>query len=125
VLAGRNLPSEDVLVTLLRALDVTESDISHWVAALDRVRSRRDGGVGASASRSPVRAGKRRIEGPQALELWLIAGAEGAGHFTRRATGQRSRSRGGDLFHGRHAALSTVRSWLTAPEPPDRPLVGH
>ena len=42
---------------------------------------------------------------------WLMAGAEpgeARSHFTRRALGQRSAARGGDLFHGRAAALDRV-----------------
>ena len=54
---------------------------------------------------------------------WLMAGLEGHSHFTRRARGQRSGVRGGDLFRGRQAALAVVRDWLTAPEPPELPLV--
>jgi hypothetical protein len=57
---------------------------------------------------------------------WLMAGAEtgeARGHFTRRARGQRSAARGGDLFRGRAAALDRIRAWLTAGEPPGQPLV--
>jgi WD40 repeat protein/V8-like Glu-specific endopeptidase len=57
---------------------------------------------------------------------WLMAGAEpgeARSHFTRRARGQRSAARGGDLFRGRHAALDRTRGWLTADEPPGQPLV--
>ncbi len=57
---------------------------------------------------------------------WLMAGADPGGarsHFTRRARGQRSTARGGDLFRGRAAALGRIRSWLTASEPPGQPLV--
>jgi len=60
---------------------------------------------------------------PQLPRPWVVAGPEGRGHFTRRAYGQRSLSRGGDLFRGRRAALVTIRNWLTCPEPPGRPLV--
>ena len=57
---------------------------------------------------------------------WLMTGAgpgEARGHFTRRARGQRSAARGGDLFRGRAVALDRIRSWLTANEPPGQPLV--
>jgi V8-like Glu-specific endopeptidase len=57
---------------------------------------------------------------------WLMAGAEpgeARSHFTRRARGQRSAARSGDLFRGRHVALDRIRGWLTAGEPPGRPLV--
>ena len=56
---------------------------------------------------------------------WLIAGAdpgEARSHFTRRARGQRSAARGGDLFRGRIAALDRIREWLTAAEPPGQAL---
>jgi hypothetical protein len=66
-------------------------------------------------------------------DLWrpsLITGVEQGGaeqaaarsHFTRRARGQRSATRGGDLFRGRLAALAAIRAWLSAEEPPGRAL---
>ena len=57
---------------------------------------------------------------------WLMAGTEpgeARSHFTRRARGQRSAARGGDLFHGRQVALDRIRSWLTADEARGQPLV--
>ena len=63
---------------------------------------------------------------PQLPRPWLITGAdpgEARSHFTRRARGQRSVARGGDLFRGRQAALDRIRGWLTADEPPGQPLV--
>jgi WD40 repeat protein len=57
---------------------------------------------------------------------WLMTGAEpgeARSHFTRRAHGQRSAARGGDLFRGRTAALDRIREWLTGGEPPGQPLV--
>jgi len=58
---------------------------------------------------------------------WLMAGAdpgeEARSHFTRRARGQLSAARGGDLFRGRGAALERIREWLSADEPPGEPLV--
>lgn len=54
---------------------------------------------------------------------WLMAGNDARGHFTRRSRGQRSRSRGGDLFRGRDEALARVSSWLTSPVGHGRPLV--
>ena len=63
---------------------------------------------------------------PQLPRPWLMTGAEPAearSHFTRRARGQRSTARGGDLFCGRAVALDRIRSWLTADEPPGQPLV--
>ena len=57
---------------------------------------------------------------------WLMAGAEpgeARGHFTRRACGQRSAARGGDLFRGRRVVLDRIWRWLTAAEPPGEPLV--
>ena len=63
---------------------------------------------------------------PRLPRPWLITGpdpGEARGHFTRRARGQRSIARGGDLFCGRQAALAAVRGWLTADEPPGQALV--
>ena len=63
---------------------------------------------------------------PRLPRPWLMAGAEpgeARSHFTRRARGQRSAARGGDLFRGRHVALDRIRGWLTAGEPPGQPLV--
>ena len=63
---------------------------------------------------------------PQMPRPWLIAGpdpGEARSHFTRRARGQRSIARGGDLFRGRQAAVAAVRGWLTADEPPGQALV--
>ncbi len=63
---------------------------------------------------------------PRLRRPWLMAGAEpgeARGHFTRRARGQRSAARGGDLFCGRTAALDRARGWLTADEPPGQALV--
>ena len=57
---------------------------------------------------------------------WLMAGAEpgeARSHFTRRAHGQRSAARGGDLFRGRAVALDRVPGWLTADQPPGQALV--
>ena len=57
---------------------------------------------------------------------WLMTGAdpgEARSHFTRRARGQRSGARGGDLFRGRTVALDRVRGWLTAVQAPGQPLV--
>ena len=63
---------------------------------------------------------------PRLPRPWLMAGAEpgeARSHFTRRARGQRSAARGGDLFRGRTVALDRIRGWLTAGEPPGQPLV--
>ena len=63
---------------------------------------------------------------PRLPRPWLMAGAEAGqarSHFTRRARGQRSAARGGDLFRGRHVALDRVRGWLTAAESPGQALV--
>ena len=63
---------------------------------------------------------------PRLPRPWLITGpdpGEARSHFTRRARGQRSIARGGDLFRGRQAALAAVRGWLTADEPPGQALV--
>jgi hypothetical protein len=63
---------------------------------------------------------------PRLRRPWLITGAdpgEARSHFTRRARGQRSVARGGDLFRGRQVALDRIRGWLTAREPPGQPLV--
>ena len=57
---------------------------------------------------------------------WLFTGhdpGEARGHFTRRARGQRSIARGGDLFRGRQVALAAIAGWLTAGEPPGQALV--
>ena len=62
---------------------------------------------------------------PPLPRRWLMTGAgqaEASDHFTRRARGQRSVARGGDLFRGRQAALAAIRGWLTA-DSPGRPLV--
>ncbi len=69
---------------------------------------------------------------PRLPQRWLLAGAgqakargqgEARSHFTRRAHGQRSAARGGDLFRGRHAALAYIRGRLTVDQPPGQPLV--
>ena len=63
---------------------------------------------------------------PRLPRPWLMTGAEpgkARSHFTRRARGQRSAARGGDLFRGRAAALDRVQVWLTADEPPGQALV--
>jgi WD40 repeat protein len=63
---------------------------------------------------------------PRLPRPWLITGAEpgeARSHFTRRARGQRSVARGGDLFRGRAVALDRIREWLTAAEAPGQPLV--
>jgi hypothetical protein len=57
---------------------------------------------------------------------WLKTGgepSEASSHFSRRALGQRSVQRGGDLFRGRQVALDYIRGWLTVDEPPGQPLV--
>ena len=63
---------------------------------------------------------------PRLPRPWLMTGAEpgeARSHFTRRARGQRSAARGGDLFCGRVVALDRVKGWLTAVEGPGQPLV--
>ena len=63
---------------------------------------------------------------PRLPRPWLMTAAEpgeARGHFTRRARGQRSTARGGDLFRGRTAALDRTRGWLTAVHAPGQPLV--
>ena len=63
---------------------------------------------------------------PELPRPWLMTGAdpgEARSHFTRRARGQRSAARGGDLFRGRQAALDRIRGWLTDGEAPGQPLV--
>ena len=63
---------------------------------------------------------------PRLPRPWLITGAEpgeARSHFTRRARGQRSAARGGDLFRGRTVAVDRIRGWLTAIQPPGQPLV--
>ena len=58
---------------------------------------------------------------PRLPRPWLVTGAEpgeARSHFTRRARGQRSAARGGDLFRGRTVAVGRIREWLTAVEPP-------
>ena len=63
---------------------------------------------------------------PQLPRPWMMTGTDQGGarsHFTRRARGQRSAARGGDLFRGRDAALDRIRWWLTADETPGQPLV--
>ena len=63
---------------------------------------------------------------PRLPRPWLMTGAEpgeARSHFTRRARGQRSAARGGDLFRGRTVALDRVQEWLTADEPSGQALV--
>lgn len=63
---------------------------------------------------------------PRLPRPWLMTGAdsgEARSHFIRRSRGQRSTARGGDLFRGRRRALNRITGWLTAGEPPGRPLV--
>jgi hypothetical protein len=54
---------------------------------------------------------------------WLFVGEDARGHVHRRAMGQRSRVRGGDMFRGRVAALHKIAEWMAAPTCPGRPLV--
>jgi WD40 repeat protein len=54
---------------------------------------------------------------------WLLLGLEARSHFTRRASGQGSRTRGGNLFRGRRVALAAVREWMTRQEAPGQVLV--
>ena len=63
---------------------------------------------------------------PRLPRPWLMTGAEpgeARSHFTRRARGQRSAARGGDLFCGRTVAVGRVREWLTGDQPPEQALV--
>jgi V8-like Glu-specific endopeptidase len=63
---------------------------------------------------------------PRLPRRWLVTGAEpgeARSHFTRRARGQRSAARSGDLFRGRAVALGRIRGWLTAAEAPSQPMV--
>jgi WD40 repeat protein len=46
---------------------------------------------------------------PSLRRWWMFAGDDTKDHFRRRATGQRSIVRGGDLFRGRSAALERIR----------------
>jgi WD40 repeat protein len=52
---------------------------------------------------------------------WMFAGDDTRDHFRRRATGQRSVVRGGDLFRGRAAALERIRGSIAGDD--DMPLV--
>jgi WD40 repeat protein len=52
---------------------------------------------------------------------WMFAGDDTRDHFRRRATGQRSVARGGDLFRGRAAALERIRGSIAGDD--DMPLV--
>jgi WD40 repeat protein/V8-like Glu-specific endopeptidase len=63
---------------------------------------------------------------PRLRRPWLMTGSEpgeARSHFTRRARGQRSAARGGDLFRGRTFALDRIRGWLSAGESLGQPLV--
>ena len=63
---------------------------------------------------------------PYLPRRWLMVGtglADARTHFTRRAQGQRSAARGGDLFRGRQSALADIHRWLTADSGLGRPLV--
>ncbi|MFJ1961844.1 trypsin-like peptidase domain-containing protein [Streptomyces massasporeus] len=73
-----------------------------------------------------IPAGSIADRWPDLPRPWLLSGpdsAEAVEHFHLRARGQRSQSRGGDLFRGRGTALAVVRKWLTAADAPGRPLV--
>ena len=66
------------------------------------------------------------IEGcwPDLPRPWLFSGSRDArAHADRRASGQRARGQGGDLFRGRKNALHQVEEWLTTPITPECPLV--
>jgi hypothetical protein len=75
VLTGRNLPSADVLASLLYALDVAERDMPRWITALERIRTRRSkqgvpelsdlGHLEWNALGTPI----ERINNPFALEV--------------------------------------------------------
>jgi WD40 repeat protein len=54
---------------------------------------------------------------------WLFEPAQARSHFERRAKGQRSGAADSDLFRGRGAALLRIRSWFSAPQEPELPLV--
>jgi WD40 repeat protein/transcriptional regulator with XRE-family HTH domain len=54
---------------------------------------------------------------------WMMAGADGRGHFDRFGRGQRNRARDGDLFRGRQKAIAVVRETLSADLAPGRPVV--
>ena len=71
VLSGRNLPSADVLASLLHVLYVAESDIPRWIAALERVRVSRMGGSrgGASKTSAPVGTPIGRVKNPFSFEV--------------------------------------------------------
>lgn len=60
---------------------------------------------------------------PELKLPWLFAGQDARAHFTRRAYGQRSRSRGGDLFRGRQAALDRIKGWIASDRAPGQVLV--
>jgi WD40 repeat protein len=51
---------------------------------------------------------------PGLVSWWMFAGDDTQDHFRRRATGQRSIVRGGDLFRGRAAALERIRGSIAA-----------
>ncbi|MER7276665.1 trypsin-like peptidase domain-containing protein [Dactylosporangium sp. NPDC000244] len=75
-----------------------------------------------SAGTSPAQLKSHAIQ----RSGWLMRGAAGADtrqHFAFRARGQRSRVLSADLFRGRAAAVAAVTGWLTAAQPPGRPMV--
>jgi WD40 repeat protein len=58
---------------------------------------------------------------PGLVSWWMFAGDDTKDHFRRRATGQRSIVRGGDLFRGRGAALERIRGSIA--DDAEMPLV--
>ena len=64
-----------------------------------------------------------RTELPGLRVPWLFAGEDARGHFDRRALGQRSVARGGDLFRGRGAALDAIDEWLKSQTHTELPMV--
>jgi WD40 repeat protein len=67
--------------------------------------------------------GRLRELWPPLPRPWLLAGEGARAHFAQRAMGQRSVTRGGDLFRGRAQALRVVEEWISAPVCPGVPLV--
>jgi WD40 repeat protein len=60
---------------------------------------------------------------PQLPRPWAFVGNDARWHARQRSRGWPGGVHGGDLFHGRAAALGAISSWFTAAEPPQLPLV--
>lgn len=60
---------------------------------------------------------------PELPRPWAFVGNDARSHARQRSRGWPRGVHGGDLFHGRAAALEAINSWFTAAEAPQLPLV--